>query len=1057
MRPVLPFLVLGLSPLAAPAATAPATEIDFNRDVRPILSEHCFACHGFDEKGRKGKLRLDLAESAYAERNGIVRIKPGDPAGSEAWLRITSTDPEEVMPPPDAHGKLSPPQKETIRRWIEQGAKYASHWSFVPVRRPDVPVVPGTTHPIDAWVHARLAAEKLTPAPAADPATLIRRLAYDLTGLPPGAEDVRTFVADRSPDAYERLVDRLLASPHFGERMALEWLDAARYADTNGFSIDGGRHLWLWRDWVIQAFNDNLPYDRFLVEQLAGDLLPDRTDAQLIASGFQRNNMVTHEGGTIPEENLVNYNADRVKTLGEAVLGLTLACAQCHDHKFDPITQRDYYRLYAYFNTVSDKGLDGNAGVNPLPSLRTRTVLRSHEEPELRARIAALEAKLAQPDPAVLGAWAERERRRLAERGRDLALHPVKVVKVSTPNRGSGFAPEGGSRVRIDAGFAMAAFDVLTELPRLDRPVTGLRVIFHPQPELPGGGWGYGPTNTAARGVRVPPRSAKGTKAAAMAAKAEGPAKGSFMLTAIAATADAVPGDQVNLHRLQEIAHVTATSWPPAHPPAGALDPRNDSGWAPELATEGPVVFTATFAEPVRTDVTPYLTVQLNFGNGREQVPGLFELQVLTGHDDGTALPGPVVAALEARPDRLTEGQREVLWRHCAAVAAELAPARIELANLRERLAVLTEPFTTMVMDVAPQPRETFILNRGDYSQPTDKVEAGVPSTLPGLPAGAPGDRLGLARWVVMPEHPLTARVAVNRFWKQLFGTGLVGTPADFGAQGEWPSHPELLDWLAAEFVGSGWDVKALLRQIVLSQTYRRSSAATAAALERDPQNRLLARGPRFRLPAELIRDTALQVSGLLVPRLGGPSVNPYAPGDLWREISHYGSSPATAQTFVQDRGEKLYRRSLYTYWKRTAPPPNLAAFDAPSREVCTVTRANTTTPLQALVLLNDVQFVEAARAFAERMLGRPGDDAARLRWAFSTCVAREPQDREIAVLVNTLARERARYAQDPAAAEAYLRSGESPRDARLAPAEHAAWAQVASLLLNLSETITRH
>jgi hypothetical protein len=1044
-----------VTPVLVSAATR---EIDYNRDVRPILSENCFSCHGFDEKGRKGKLRLDEAESAYAERNGVIRIKPGDPAGSEVWQRINSSEADEVMPPPEAHATLTAAQKEILKAWIEQGAKYAPHWSLTPPRQPAPPAITAAMHPIDAFVRARLNDEKLRPSPEADRATLIRRLSYDLAGLPPSAQDVAAFVADPAPDAYDRLVDRLLASPHFGERMALEWLDAARYADTNGFSIDGGRHMWLWRDWVIQAFNDNLPYDRFLVDQLAGDLVPNRTEAQLIASGFQRNNMVTHEGGTIPEENLLNYNADRVKTLGEAVLGLTLACAQCHDHKFDPITQKDYFRLYAFFNTVSDKGLDGNAGVNPGPSIRARTVLRSPETPELRREIAALEADLAKPDPRVLAAWEKREQAQLAIRGRDLAVHPVKVVKVSTPNRGTGFAPEDGNRVRIGTGFAMAAFDVSTELPRLDRPITGIRAVFHPQPDLPGVGWGYGPTNTAARGVRVPPRPAKATKAAAaMPAAAEGPAKGSFMLTAMAVTADAVPGDQVNLHRLQAISRVTATSWQAANPPLGALDPRNDSGWAPDLATEGPVAFTATFAEPVRSDKTPYLTVQLNFGNGREQVPGLFELQVLSGSDDGTDLPADIVAALGTAPAQRSADVRANLWTYCAAHAPELRAKRVALANLKERLAVLTESFTTMVMDVAAQPRETFILNRGDYSQPTEKVEAGVPTTLPPLPVGASSDRLGLAQWVTMRDNPLTARVAVNRFWKILFGTGLVATAADLGSQGEWPSHPELLDWLAVEFVQSGWDVKALLRQMVRSQTYRQASVATAEALERDPQNRLLARGPRFRLPAELIRDTALHVSGLLVPRLGGPSVNPYTPGDLWREISHYGSSPATAQTFVQDHGEKLYRRSLYTYWKRTAPPPNLAAFDAPNREVCTVSRANTTTPLQALVLLNDVQFVEAARAFAERALGQPGDDAARLKWAFATCLTREPKAKELEVLAGALGRERQRYAKDPSAAEAYLRSGESPRDARLAATEHAAWAQVASLLLNLSETITRN
>jgi hypothetical protein len=529
------------------------------------------------------------------------------------------------------------------------------------------------------------------------------------------------------------------------------------------------------------------------------------------------------------------------------------------------------------------------------------------------------------------------------------------------------------------------------------------------------------------------------------------------MLTAIAATADTVPGDQVNLHKLLPISRVTANSWQPANPPVACLDPRNESGWSPNPATLGPVHLTATFAEPVQSQTTPYLTVQLNFGNGRSLVPALIELQVLTGTDDGTDLPAEIVAALETPPAQRTPNMAARLWQHCAEHSPELSAKRIELANLKDRLAVLTESFQTMVMDVAAKPRDTFILNRGDYSQPTDKVEPGTPASLPAMPPGAPATRLGLAQWITMKDHPLTARVAVNRIWKMCFGQGLVATAADFGAQGEWPSHPELLDWLAVDFVESGWDMKALVRQIVLSDTYRQSSAATPDALERDPQNRLLARGPRFRLPAEFIRDAALQVSGLLVPRIGGPSVNPYTPGDLWREISHYGSTPATAQTFVQDHGEKLYRRSMYTYWKRTAPPPNMAAFDAPNREVCTVSRPNTTTPLQALVTLNDVQFVEAARVFAEKILGQPGDDTAKLAWAFQAATSRAPAERELAVLNGTLDRERRHYRGNPAEALKFLSLGEAARNQRLHPAEHAAWSQVATLLLNLSEAVTRN
>ena len=1016
-----------------------AASIEYNRDIRPILSENCFSCHGFDEKARKAKLRMDVQADAYAERDGVTPLKPGDLKKSEAWLRIISDDEDELMPPPKSHLKLTSAEKAKIKAWIEQGAKYAGHWSFISPQRPPVPK--NAKNAIDALVRQRLTEEGLKPAPEADRAMLMRRVLLDLTGLPPGAQEVEAFVKDAAPHAYETLVDRLLKSPHFGERMALEWLDAARYADTNGFSIDGGRHVWLWRDWVIQAFNDNKPYDRFLIEQLAGDLLPDHTEADLIATGFQRNNMVTHEGGTLPEENLTNYNVDRVKTLGESVLGLTLGCAQCHNHKFDPITQKDYFQMFAFFNSLSDRGLDGNAGVNPGPFITAKTALRTDEVPALQKQITALKGKLADADAAVLGAWETREQSKLAARGTGLKVHPVQVLKISTPNRGAGFEVEGTSGVRLKQAGDLAAFDISTQLPKLAEPITGLRVVMHPVADLPGGGWGSGPVEKRAKGQKT----------------TDQPDKGTFVLTAIAATAGTIPNDQINLHKLERIARTTASSWDVKYPPADCLDPRNETGWSPDLAASGPVRLTATFAEPLNSAATPFLTTQLVFGHGRSLVPGHIELSVITGTDDDSDLPPGIIAILQTAAARRDAAQQAELWDFCAAHADELQRTRVDLANLEERIATLTQPFPTMVMDVAAKPRDTFILNRGDYAQPTVKVSAGTIAALPAMPDGAGADRLGLAKWITMKTNPLTARVAVNRFWRMLFGTGIVATPADFGAQGEWPSHPDVLDWLAVEFMESGWDVKHLIRLIVMSDTYRQSSAATPAQLERDPQNRLLARGPRFRLPAELVRDAALKTSGLLVPRVGGPSVNPYTPGDLWREVSHYGSTPATAQTFVQDHGEKLYRRSLYTYWKRTAAPPNMTAFDAPNREVCTVARGNTTTPLQALVTLNDPQFVEAARAFAERTLHQSGDDSAKLRWAFAEATSREPKPAEQKVLQAALARERQRYTANPKAAEETLGVGESPRDTQLPAAEHAAWMQVASLILNLSESVTRN
>jgi hypothetical protein len=1017
--------------------------IDFNRDIRPVLAQSCFPCHGFDEKARKAKLRLDRAEFAYAKRDEITPIVPRDLGASEVWRRIEETDPDERMPPPASHRTLTEAQKAKIRAWIEEGAPYAEHWAFIAPVRTAVPA--GSVNAIDGFVRARLAEEGLTPAPPADPATLARRLSLDLTGLPPGADEVAAFVADSSPDAYARLVEQLLASPHFGERMALPWLDAARYADTNGFSIDGGRHAWLWRDWVIHAFNTNKPYDRFLVEQLAGDLLPDRNDETLTATGFQRNSMITHEGGTLPAENLVIYGVDRVRTFGEAVLGLTFGCAQCHDHKFDPITQKDYYSLFAYFDQTTEPALGGDGGVNPAPVASVRSVLAtgepSNEEHALRARIAQLEAKLAAPDPRELEAWVREQRDASKRCGQGFELHPVELLQMSTPNTGTGFSIEDGRYARVERPMGFIAFDVSMEFEPSPQPITGLRIVLHPDPAAPAAGWGWGGEEVGATGE-----------------------KKSFAVTNLSVSAGTVASDQVNLYRMLALRTATACCWSGENRPEGVLNTKASEAWIPDLAHEGPVHVTLTFAEPLARDAT-HMTVQINFGRQGNPTAKRMEFFLMSGNDDDSSLP-PEIRALVENPNR-TDAETAALSAYFAAHAPATERLRIDLANARERLAVRTESFPTMVMDTAPTPRDTFVLHRGNYAAPRDKVEARTPAFLPGPAPDAPRDRLGLARWVVDARNPLTARVAVNRVWQLFFGTGLVRTASDFGAQGEWPSHPELLDWLACEFRDSGWDVKRLVRSIVTSETYRQSSASTPAALARDPDNRLLARGPRMRLPAELVRDAALKISGLLVEELGGPSVNPYTPGDPWREISHYGSSPATAQTFNQDHGEKLYRRSLYTYWKRTLPPPNLALFDAPNRETCTFERASTNTPLQALVLLNDVQFVEAARAFAERILHRPGDgpgeddgpgkDEQRLAWAFAEATARSPEPAEAAVLVRALARERAHFAADPPAAEELLAQGESPRDAALPVAEHAAWTQVAALLLNLSETVTRN
>lgn len=999
--------------------------VDYNYDVRPILADHCFACHGPDPESREAELSLHTQEGLYAPlRDDSARhiIVPGNPGASELVRRITHSDPQERMPPLEAPHALSQFEIETLTRWVDQGAQWKPHWSHIAPQLPGLPDVSRKSWPrngIDHFVLARLDEERLNPSPEASRRTLIRRLYLDLTGLPPTVDEVRAFEKDKREDAYERLVDRLLESPHYGERMAQHWLDLARYADTNGYSIDGGRHMWLWRDWVIQAFNANMPFDEFVIEQMAGDLLPDATDTQRIATGFHRNHMITHEGGTIPEENLVNYVADRVKTSSEIFLGLTFACAQCHDHKYDPITQRDYYRFFAFFNSVPERGLDGDGGVNAVPTLEAVTPLSTQEEiAQVRSQLDSLRMLQQSPHPAE-AVWQERERTQLETRGKNLQLHPLQSVKVTTPN--SGFTgntlPDGA--VEIDQPAWLAAYNVLYSVPNdLSGTVSGLRLVFYPDSHS--GELGHG----------------------------SGPLQGSFAVTSVHIQAGMQPADQVDYHNAIGMERVTASRYHADYPPESILDDRRHAGWSPGIQRARPSHLTITFASPIDASEVSYLTVMVNFGMGQSLVARRWKAFALTGHDDGSTYSMDVERALtgESIDEQLL---RDTFYQR----ASEAAPIRQAIANLEERLTVLTQAHPTMVMATADSTRPTHILYRGQYDQPLTPVSPGVPNWLPELPEAT--GRLELARWLMDPTHPLTGRVTVNRFWQLLFGRGLVSTPADFGARGALPSHPELLDWLTVEFAENGFDTKALLKTIVMSATYRQSSHTSDDLKLRDPENRLLARGPRFRLQAEFIRDQALAVSGLLVKRLGGPSVNPYQPPGLWKEVSHYGSTPATAQTFVQDSGEKLYRRSLYTYWKRTAPPPGMMIFDSPTREVCTVTRELTNTPLQALVLLNDPQYVEASRAFASLLLNEV-PESERILFAYEAITGRVPDREDVERLQTRLTEEMREFAEDPRRAEALLNVGASPVSADHDQVEQAAWLIVANVLFNLSETITR-
>ena len=786
---ILRFLLVALG--SGGVATLSAGElISFNRDIRPLLSDRCFACHGPDENERKANLRLDLAEDARRLRDGRRVIHPGKSGESELLRRVNHVDPEEVMPPPGSGRSLTREERRLLEAWIDAGADYERHWAFGEVSRPPLPNPEFSgSNPIDAFVRHRLSELGLPLSAPADREQLLRRLTFDLTGLPPSLDELNRFLDDTNPDAVEMVIDRLLSSDRYGEHMAVAWLDAARYADTNGYNNDTPRANWKWRDWVIEAFNRNLPYDQFLTEQLAGDLLPEPTLDQRVATGFNRNHSITSEGGIIDEEYRLEYVADRVHTTSLVVMGLSLQCARCHDHKFDPVTQREYYQFFAFFNQVPETGYHHEHVGNPKPVV----LLASEDE---RDRLSSLEAEL-----------------------KELAQ------KIEAPNL-SESSKEELSSTRREKEKALSAFE-----------------------------------NSLA---------------------------------------------------------------------------------------------------------------------------------------------------------------------------------------------------SAMVMRDLEMARDTFFLERGAYDRPGDKVLPNVPGFLSPFPEKAPRNRLGLAQWLTEREHPLTARVMVNRLWYQMFGRGLVETLEDFGSQGAWPSHPALLDWLASEFVESGWDIKAMLKLMASSKTYQQSAKLSSERLRLDPENKWFSRGPRIRLSAEMIRDNALALSGLLVHRLGGPSVRPYQPAGLWEEVAVADAS-YSGGAYQQDHGPDLYRRGVYTWWKRTCPPPALSTFDAPNREFCSVRRSVTNTPLQALVLLNDPTFVEAARVLAERMVQQGGTELRdRLRFGFRLVTSRRARAEEVSLLEEIFLRRKAAFETSPDEAERLLAVGETPVSVSIAQSELAALSVVASMLLNLDETIHR-
>ena len=999
---------------SAPASAA--MTVDFDREIRPILADNCFACHGPDEQARKGKLRLDTQEGAAAKTGVII---PGNAAKSRLLDRLLSTDDGEHMPPPKTGKRLTAAQVETLRRWIDSGAKWSQHWSFVKPQRAALPAVKNRGWPrngVDYFVLARLETAGLTPSPEADRATLIRRVPLDLTGLPPTLTELEAALNDSSTDWYEKLVERLLQSPRYGERMALDWLDAARFADTHGYHIDAGRDMTRWREWVIDAFNANMPFDQFTVEQIAGDLLPNATVEQKVASGFHRNHMINFEGGAIPEEYHTAYIVDRINTTSTVWLGLTLQCCQCHDHKYDPFTQKEYYQLFAFFHNVPENGLDGSKG-NAAPFLKAPTPRQKARLDQLADTMRGIEAKLGGVQPAVDAAQAEWEK--------STTNRPAKVEwTVLDPSE---LTSRGGATLTKDKdGSILVSGENPTQdgytlvAPTGIAGVTALRLEALPDDGLPAKG---------------PGRSANGN----------------IVLTDVRVLAGATP---------MKIRTASADFSQKDYPVTAVIGQKPGTGWAihPEVGKPHFAIF--EFEKLIADKSELRILLDFRSPSGQHQL-GRFRLSATsspTPHGANT-LPPAVSAALALAPEKRSDAQKTALRSHYRSqVWPEGRELHAQMTKLREeQSAVERDVPNTMVMQEMPAPRDTFLLMRGQYDKKGEKVLAATPLRLPPLPKDAPPNRLGLARWLVSPDHPLTARVAVNRYWQAYFGTGFVKTAEDFGTQGERPSHPELLDWLACEFQ-SNWDVKALQRLIVTSATYRQSAKVTPTLLHTDPENRLLARQSRIRLPAEFIRDQALSVSGLLDGEIGGKSVSPYQPAGIWEELAFRADFRNwTAQTYVQDHGKDLYRRGMYTFWKRTVPPPTLVTFDAPDRETCTIRRARTNTPLQALILMNDPTYVEAARKLAERFLTESGATTdERIRFAFRIVLSRAPTERETAVVRKIYEDALAKYRKDGEAARKLLSVGEAARNEKLDTAELAAWTMAASVLLNLDEAVTR-
>ena len=1039
--------------LACGLSAKAESPVEYNRDIRPILFDNCFACHGPDSASRKAGLRLDRQADA-AEMGAIV---PGKPDESELVRRILSTDESEIMPPPKSHKKLTAAQKDLLKRWVTAGAEYQPHWSLIAPQRPKTPAVKNAAwvrNGFDPFVLAKLESLDLEPAPEADRRTLARRVSLDLRGVPPTPAEVDSFVNDTAPDAYEQYVDRMLNSKHWGEHRGRYWLDAARYADTHGIHFDNYREIWAYRDWVIGAFNRNLPFDQFTVEQLAGDLLPNKTLDQQVASGFNRCNITTNEGGVIAEEYLVLYTRDRTETVSQVWLGLTTGCAVCHDHKFDPLTQREFYELAAIFNNTTQGAMDGNIKDTPptlfVPAAEDRPVWEklSKDMGAVQSQIASrkqsgqpeFQAWLAGITPESVAALEPKDGLRLQakldeSKGKTVTVNVDGQPREITLEKGIGWAPgpsagkkafsleaEGTCEIaeagdfEADKGFAVSAW---VKIPRRN---SGGAIVARMDNTQAFRGWDLW---------------------------VEGDKVGMHIINAWPGNALKVVGQQ----QLQpkEWYHVTVT-YDGSKKAAGVKVYLNGQPQPVDVQAD-------KLTDTIRTTV-PFKIGQRHTSE-RLQALHLQDLRLyeraLSAGEAKQLHAGDKLLALISKPaaERSDAEKNELLDWWLAQIDPVSKDLNVQLAALQQNEAQLKGRGTIAhVMNEKSEEAMAYILFRGEYDKRKDPVKAGTPSMLPPMPAELPRNRFGLAQWLLRPDHPLTARVTVNRFWQEVFGTGLVRTSGDFGVAGELPSNQELLDWLAVEFRETGWDVKRFFRMLVTSATYRQSAVATQLKLEKDPQNRFFSRGPRFRMDAEMVRDYALAASGMLSAKVGGPSVKPYQPEGVWEAVAMIGSN---TRDYKADSGESLYRRSMYTFWKRSAPPASMDIFNAPSRETCTVRRERTNTPLQALVTLNDPQFVEAAKKLAEATLRDGGTTIeSRSDYLARRILCRPLRPEEQLVVTASLGDLRAWYDANVADAQKLLSVGESKVDASMQTSELAAWTMLGNELLNLDEALVK-